>query len=312
MATLKAARSSINEDGDKMSGRAATGNEKENGQIAHDKLAITSRENDATAAEIYSNKNWLEMLPDIRFDSTKSGSSNRELDTDASWFDKDKSATVSKFYANTVPSTDSIFPDSRGADFGKKSPESSEKPPTKEESGSFDAPAIRLKGSNTNLEGFGIVFKDLLDQNAKLVARIKEIMECQEQENILPSDQSDMTIEKLRIMKSKAEKESRSLKDLNKKLEKALQKTTKNLWEKDYDLRDSKTRAEKLYRELKNSVSIDPMAKFEVWDKTPLESIRDEELETLKGKNKFLEERVKTLQLEVQRLKGRALGAVEH
>jgi len=219
---------------------------------------------------------------------------------------------LSKFYTATPPNREAIFSDSgKDADLSEKSPEKSDKTPTKEDGGSHGAPEIRPKSSN-GLEGFGIVFKDLIDQNAKLVAKIKEIMEGQEQEDVLATDLSEITIDNLRILKSKAEKESRSLKEVNRMLEKQLQKTAKNLWERDYDLRDSKTRAEKLHRQLMNSVSIDPMAAFDVWDKTPLESIRDEELEKLKGKNRFLEEKVKTLQLEVQRLKGGASKAIEH
>lgn len=285
----------------------------------------------------YNSKEWIAMRPDVKFDPTKSGSSEGQF---KSWFGGGDVSSMPLFSSETtIPGQEFRGLNSwKGADADRRPLDTSDnmhhdssfrrnrmKTSTTEatvpsqkvkhqKSGSED-PANLSNSSGKNINEVRTVIRKLIDQNEKLMLKIKEIRQIQGQEFVRASVPLKIASDDCSRVKTKEEEDVRSLKEVNKNLERELSKAQKELstnatllWEKSYDVRDYLTEVDNLKAKLKNSVSIDDMAEFDPRDKTLLESIQDDKLDTLRREKKNLEREVKYLKLEIQRLKDKERG----
>lgn len=290
----------------------------------------------------YDSKEWIAMRPDVKFDPTKSGSSEGQF---KSWFgDRDVSSTTLISSEPTMPGkgfrdlnpwkgadadrkpleiSDNMHQDSSFSRNRKKKSTieatlSSQK--MKHQKSGLEDPVNLPNSSGKNIYEVRTVIRKLIDQNEKLMLKIKEIKEIKGIKGIREFKEIRHPQGQDR-MKTKEKEDVQSLKESNKNLERELSNAQKELntnaallWERSYDVRDYLTEVDNLKAQLKNSVSIDDMAEFDIRDKTLLESIQDEKLETLRREKKDLERDVRDLKLEIQRLRGKegALGAIEY
>ncbi|RYP73425.1 hypothetical protein DL769_004227 [Monosporascus sp. CRB-8-3] len=308
----------------------------------------TTRKNGSTVAKEYDSEEWLAMRPDVTFDRTQPDTSKDQLHELRSWFGEDlpdaplashepgvhgawiqdpNSESCSEFPEKAPENLESALHGSFSSERKLSSPTKADNPlqKTKQDTGGLGEIDARLGSHRGIIEEIGAVLRELIDQNEKLVSRLGEIKQSQENTASHETDQgsvqdlsrndtaetSEMTLEDLRSLKAKSDKEARNLKESNKYLKVELSKTKEELktkaallWEQDFDLRDCRTKVEKLQTELRNCVPVDNMVSFDIRAKTPLESMQEMNIKNLEEKNKDLEKRVEDLEEEIQELKG--------
>ncbi|KAE8441040.1 hypothetical protein EG329_006077 [Mollisiaceae sp. DMI_Dod_QoI] len=331
MLAVTANKSPNNED-NKSGDRANMSRSKKIGQNLQGEPINTSHEKDTGLTKEYSSKEWRDMRPDIKLDSTKSSNLNGQLEEMRSWFrvgEGHSSMTNPNLSAKGTGTSDNTLYDStfRSND--------TETLPLEAES-SLESPSVGLFSSGGILEELGTVVKKLMDQNEKLVLKLaaaeqvrKSLEEIafkdleQDTNPLLPYDKTAenlaMTLDDLKSLNAEAKKEVQVLEATNKHLKGELSKTQEELktkatllWDQGWDLRDCQTKVEKLNAQLMNSMSIDDMATIDIPAKTLLESIQEKDIEFLTAAKKRLERRVENLELEIVRLKGKevALGQI--